>query len=37
MSEDKHTYLTQVRPGWTRRRPETNIEIELSEEKRRKK
>ncbi len=37
MSEDKHTYLTKVRPGWTNRRPETDIEIELSEERRRKK
>ena len=34
MSEDKYTYLTTVRPGYTTRRPETDIEIEENESKR---
>ncbi len=34
-SEDKHTFLTLARPGYTTRRPETDIEIDESEQKRR--
>ena len=32
MSEDKHTYLTTVRPGYDRRRPEEYLEQELADE-----
>lgn len=34
MSEDRWTFLTLVRPGYTTRRPETDIEIEEDESKR---
>ncbi len=37
MSEDKYIFLTNVRPGWSARRPETDIEAEMENEKRRKK
>lgn len=37
MSEDKYNYLSIVRPGFTNRRPETDIEQELEDEKRRSK
>ncbi len=35
MSEDKYNYLNGVRPGWTSRKPETDIEAEMKDEKRR--
>ena len=35
MSEDKYTFLTNVRPGWSARRPESDIEAETEDEKRR--
>ncbi len=37
MSEDVYIFLTNVRPDWDRKRPEPDIEIELADEKRRKK
>ncbi len=33
MSEDKYIFLTNVRPGWSARRPETDIEAEDCDEK----
>ncbi len=37
MNEDRWYFLTVTRPGYSNRRPETDIEIEESEQKRRKK
>ncbi len=37
MSEDKHTYLTNVRPGWSNKRPAEMIETETADQKRRQK
>ena len=37
MSEDRWLFLTLTRAGYTNRRPEESIEIEESEQKRRKK
>ncbi len=36
MSEDKYNHLTRVRPGWNSRRPETDIEAEIQDERKRK-
>ena len=35
MSEDKYIFLTNVRPGWSARRPMEVIEVETQDERRR--
>ncbi len=35
MSEDKYIFLTNIRPGWSARRPAAVIEAETEDEKRR--